>query len=813
MNWNRSYSWLLAASSALYVLLLLLPFFPGVPMALPSDGICYLIPNPWLNGILIALSIGLVGATAIVGRSRTDAFFPMCFLPLSFAGFWFPGIVPLEWSANLLFFFPLVILAMVLYRWQPLDGDIRERMSLARLAGGLTICLTLIYTLSGWYVSSRIGEHAVDEGHYLIQATSLHEDGDLDIKNNFGFDVEDAITHAVNRREFNPEDEAQIRSEETWKLRAYLHVSRKSQGDRWYSWHPYGISLLIAPTMGIGLPARQLVLGLIAALGSAIAFLLCMELGRSRSWSFMLVTLFSFSIFWFVFAIRSLPEALGATLFAGAMYAAFIASRKPVRAIILLVICCAFMPLAHPRFLPCVGLAGLYFVIRAFFLDPLPKKARIIFAMMLLLGAAGAGLFLILHRAAYASLTAYPLTGLFWAYPEGAWLLLFSERGLIFSFPAAVGLMIGTIYALLTDRGNRIYYVIALVSFVILLLSLGTTDCWDGGPTMYGRYLVVGSLLLIPGMIYLYERTSAFGRWWLLFLGLYSAAYTVVCMVKLSSVGATMLRIPLQGIREYVPILRGLFIPYTLSDIKIGHPYHGWEAFTVNPFPFWLLIATAIIVWPTRSSRRAMIRTGATLALLLWGGIVMHIRHGDSSSRWSPEKVEATLASQPFEHARLVWEQSGDRRLLPHSNRFASFTPRSLTLSEAGETGHRQTYKQRELEPNDWDGRDYRWFTLEKPFRAGKEGPRLVHLEGRIEGAPVVFMTIKEGSHVLYEQQLMIEPDSAFTHTISLRTGENRGDIYLLFRLEGDEGTVHFDRVIWTPVPKAADTIPANKNV
>jgi len=104
---------------------------------------------------------------------------------------------------------------------------------------------------------------------------------------------------------------------------------------------------------------------------------------------------------------------------------------------------------------------------------------------------------------------------------------------------------------------------------------------------------------------------------------------------------------------------------------------------------------------------------------------------------------------------------------------------------------------------NDGDDRGYRWFTLVKPFNSGKAGPRLLQLSGRVEGSPIVIICIKEGRRIVLEQTLKVEPDAPYDISLDFRTGGRRGDTYILFRLEGEEGTVHFDRIVWTPVPSA----------
>jgi hypothetical protein len=81
----------------------------------------------------------------------------------------------------------------------------------------------------------------------MIQAQSLYEDRDWDIQNNL-------------MKEFHVTDPSEMD-------RSYTHIAPTSRGHHWYSWHPCGLPLLIAPLWGCGMIFQQLFLGMILALG------------------------------------------------------------------------------------------------------------------------------------------------------------------------------------------------------------------------------------------------------------------------------------------------------------------------------------------------------------------------------------------------------------------------------------------------------------------------------------------------------------------------------------------------------------------
>lgn len=792
-------------------MMLFVPFFPSIPVALPGLDLYYLVPWPWVNRIVTALSLLFpVLATIAYRRLPEDRFyaravFPLCALPLASAGFWIPGLIPQVFASNFLFFLPLVLLALTLHRAWPGITVRLEAQSPRRLFVMLIGSLTLFYTLTGWVVNARLGEHAVDEGHYLIQARSLYEDGDLNIRNNMRYDVDGALKKAMARHHNgSPEVMAELRAHELRRIRAYLHVSSKSPENRWYSWHPFGISLFIAPTMGAGLLPRQAVLGLISAMGIGLAFLLCLQTGRSKAWSFMMGIYLAASTFWWVYSIRALPEVLGGTLLAAAMYAGFLARTRPLAALFLVAGSCAYIPVAQPRFLPGAAIAALFFLVRVFHVEPISTRMRRVYLVVMTLALLGAATWGWIYQQMLNSITAYPLKGVLWAYPEGAWLSLFSERGLFFALPMGVLLVFGTLGAMRGDRTGSLYMRFAMAALLVMLLIVCTTDSWDGGPTMPGRYLVVVIPLLLPGAVWLVERAPAPGFVWTHFLALYSCAPTFIGIGALGRMQEAILRVPFQAMREWFPLFRDLFAPYRIAPIKVGHPYHGWETITANPFPVLLTISSLLLLWPARNHKTMLLRTYAGLALLIVGSALLHHQHGASTKFMSPARLEATLSTAPLQGARLYGPTEEAAQVWSYPNRFDAFRPRALTTLRDASAGA-SAVVQSSIEPNDWDGRGYRWFTLVEPFSPGWPGPRRFHVQGTLEGDLQLQMVLRQNQHIIVDEIWTLEPNQPFDYDKLIHTPAWRGHVYMLFRVVNGEGTIRFDQVEWSALINVAD--------
>jgi hypothetical protein len=790
----------LAGAVLIYGLQLALPGLPVLPVYLPEREVVFLtLPADlhhtlFIAGLFFCLT-GVWSARHTPGHPLT----PLACLPLTLSGYGYPEIWPVDLAANLLYGGSLGLITWTLYRLAnhlPLQVNHPHRWGV-----GLLLASTLFYTLAGTAISSLVGEHYVDEGHYLIQAESLYQDRDLNIRNNFGFDVDERIRQRRDQLMRDGLSEEEALRQATTQIRSYLHISFRSPDDRWFSWHPYGLSILLAPTMGAPLWIRQLVLGLMGGLGIWFVFLLCLETGRSFRWSLILCLLWAGSILYVVYAVRALPEMLGASLFAGALYGYARALKTPVLAMILIVVCAAIMAVVHPRFIPCAGLVGLGLYARVLIGRRPDRRIVIIYLGSLFIGVLIMAIYLAANHATYSSITAYPLENVFGVYPPGRWLILFSERGLLFSYPASVGLIIGTLYALVMDKKQRGFYTLTALSFGSMVLIMGAVESWDGGPTIHGRYLLVCLPGLIPGAVYLAERAPRLGQLWILFLFLSSVSLTLIGLVNLPVIGSVVLHIPWQALRESLPLLRHLFFPYAVSDIMIGKPYFGHAVFTTNPFPLILLLSSVLIIVPFSGCRRARYITASLgLLVLIASAGWLHGLHGRADRPWSPVELERQLANLPPHVRHLRGTSMTLDDLLVQANRFGLWRPVAFTSqTDAAMPEHYQRFWRHRLGVNDWADRDYRWLTLNRPDHPGYPGPRHTQMSGRVQGDAVLHWAIRQGSHTLLEEQVTITNQSGhFALSRTVHTPARRGHLYYLIRLEG-EGTAFIDALVWRP--------------
>lgn len=802
-------TWLL--SVLFHGVIFLTPGLPSAPIHFAETGTMGWVEPlaPWrLVGLALSLILPLMVWRAQRGLKNTASdkyrwlvdLAPLGALPLLWIPYWIPAAIPYSTAGNLLFFGSLTLLA-----WSTLRFILSIRISVQRpgdrlIIFGLFCLMTVFYTAGGTWISLHFGEHYVDEGHYLIQAKSLKEDGDLDIRNNFGFDVDQAIQERVGAMTNDTRAIGARVQQATLDTRNHLHISHRSPPDRWFSWHPYGLALLLAPVMDAPLWLRQGVLAVISSTGILFMYQLCLVMGRSRRWSLAILILFSLTTYWFIYSVRALPEMLGATLFAIGLFAAVQANKRPVIHFCLMALSCVCMAIAHPRFLPAAGLIVFLFFIRSVCKVRPAKPVIIFYAVVSAAGLGALGLYLMFNHAAYSSLTSYPLSGLFGAYPEGSWLLLFSERGLIFGIPAAAVLLAGSLYGITHDAEHRSVHLVGAAGFLGLLMVLGSTDCWDGGPTLYGRYLLVSLPALLPGLVFLAERSRPAGQFFILLLLFASAAFTFIGLYCIDMVGITLLRLPWQAIRLGVPQLSQLFFPYQVSDIMIGWPYHGWQAFHANLFSLALLAGSLVICWPGASGRPLLVTLRLAGVLILFiTGYIFHQAHGREINRWPPDMVEKYLAKCPVRNASLTNASDKKYDLFELSNRFHRWRPASLTTEDLGARNIASVYVQPRIEENDWAGRKYRWFTLAAPFDPGRGGPRAFRMTGQLEGDSAIDLVIKQGGKELYESRISaMGTNESFTVDAVVDTENFKGHIYLLARIEGD-GRANFEKLFWSP--------------
>lgn len=88
------------------------------------------------------------------------------------------------------------------------------------------------------------------------------------------------------------------------------------------------------------------------------------------------------------------------------------------------------------------------------------------------------------------------------------------------------------------------------------------------------------------------------------------------------------------------------------------------------------------------------------------------------------------------------------------------------------------------VEVNDWAGRDWRWATLVTPFTP-VGGDLLVTLSGELSGGGRVTLAVREGSATRAETGVPVV-DGQVRARLRVHARGNRGDLYILARLDGD---------------------------
>ncbi|MDO9543067.1 MAG: hypothetical protein Q7J98_12200 [Kiritimatiellia bacterium] len=443
--------------------------------------------------------------------------------------------------AGTLFYFPLLLIAWLLVpcisKTTPLFERMAERISPWVVLG----LITIVFTLTGLYWTQASGAHSGDEGHYLIQAVSLHEDGDLDIRNNLTKEIGAETVAKLGRDTF--------------------HISPFSRGANWYSMHPAGLPFLLSLVASGGIIARHLVLGMIAALTALAAWCLCRRAGASVTSSGVILMGFFGSLYAVGYASRCLPEMLGACLTAWLCWCVFAQKDCPWRSALLGGFCCAFLPWAHLRFYP-LALLGILFYGMAGARTPEPlarKTARI--GLFLCLGIGGILFHKHIQNLMYEGGAAYAVSEVLFSYPPGLWLVFTGETGLLNVFPLAIGLLAAAIAFPFVSPARR-WMAIALAAMfgAVWLTSCGGAN-YHGGATLGGRFLLAVMPLLLPAAAVLWDRVTALSRWWLLLLALVSIALCVLELLYLPSLGRSF-AFPYRELPVVAPLLSGLPTPF-----------------------------------------------------------------------------------------------------------------------------------------------------------------------------------------------------------------------------------------------------------
>jgi hypothetical protein len=713
---------------------------------------------------------------------------PLSLLPLGAVASLLADVLPPGLVSNVLFFLPVLIATVVINRAiAGIPSTAADEASTRRWAWRILGGTMLFFMGVGCYLSATTGEHAGDEGYYLIQARSLFQDGDLDLKNNLiqqGVDFLPDIDHNAFKREMAPA-KADMES---------AHIAPNCLGGHWYSWHSFGLPLLLAPFWPGGMPLRQLLLGLISGAGCAGMLLLGRRLGASLRSSLVAVLLFAGSVYWTIYSVRSIPEVLGASLLIWVFWGIAAQQDKPWVSLWVTAACLIYLPFAHLRFLPpglmgfgLYGLAGLCAG---------GSWGRKVFrlAVFFIVCLAGAAVFFSVQQQMFASGSSYPIQGVLFSYPLGAWAILVDAYSVTAVLPLFMWMAGAGMVLVATDRETRWFVLGIGATFVACLLAASTNTSYMGGSTVPGRYALAVVPLLIPVTARMLDRASHAARGWFVFLGMVSIALLVVTLVRLPSFGRDFV-MPVAAVSGH-PLLQGLFNPH--SSFLFDPPWTGWV--TSVYVAAGVGVTLVMLLTPRRKARLL-----AVLAVMVAAGIVGHRARANREARsdYDPGRMAGALSKLNLDRALVFRKEASGAMPLFQASCFVFPDVRnpqrrpSVTTQDLGERSVGETLSQPRIEANDWAGRGFRWTTLTAPISPAR-GKKLVHVGGRMEGTAGLVLAIREGSHTLFEGPLPSE-NGRIGSEVEISCRGKSGHLYVLVRLEQGEGVFRLDELYWSP--------------
>jgi hypothetical protein len=363
-------------------------------------------------------------------------------------------------------------------------------------------------------------------------------------------------------------------------------------------------------------------------------------------------------------------------------------------------------------------------------------------------------------------------------------------------------LLVLLVRGLFFEREIRAYCIFAGVALLAYALLFGTCDCWDGGPTYKGRYLMTVVPLLTPLFARWLNHASRIERNWAAFLAVWSAAYFFLPLAGIHFVGRDLLHDPLFAIKWKLVHLRHLVQPYLVTDIMVGHPLHSLKAFAANVFPLTFMLVSAALMLPL--SRRMKVAAAAILFPL--SALTFHYQNFHIPEFLSAREVAVQLSRMPLKNARIyACDGGGSVSLQAWPDRFDAYRPMGLSTLDLGvyKTAD-DIYSCSRLDANGWEGKGYRWLTLAAPFRGGFAGKRRLTLIGRISGSAKGFAAVREGGETLLYEPLSAGGNGVFRQSFDMTLRHNFKVIYILLRAEGD-GRIDIQDLEWAPVLPAAE--------
>lgn len=497
--------------------------------------------------IIILLIIGQSAVLYFIYQYRKQihksAIYLGC-LPLSLVGiFCIPYTTPYI-GANVYFYVSILLVSISLAVIQPSRSEIKKND--CRI---IFLSILIAHTLTGIYFTESIGPHSGDEGHYITIARSIWEDGDLDLHNNLNF----------------PPD----------YKRFHFHISPNSKDGKWYSWHPFGLSILISPSAGLGLWFAHLVMAVFSGI-LAYALLKLMEyFSIDRFTAYLFITLNSIGLLWLIYASRIWPELPGASLIVLSVFAVLVLAEKDQwKYAIALGVSLSMLHWLHIRFIaPSLTIFAIFSCIMIYRIFTINNRSYLyIFLFVSILFALSLFLYYVTNQTLFEKPTGYAyLDKTFVTTVKRPWHYLWksftSNRGLLYSFPIVL-FAVPSIILSLKNAKLRMYSIFSLLLIIPYFCYVGARDSYTGGSALPGRYFVATVFLLIPLIAKTYTRLSVIYRTIVVLSLIIPSMLSIFLLARLPEYRKSFID-PWSSLPIIEPWLQGLY--YFLND---RDPYH-----------------------------------------------------------------------------------------------------------------------------------------------------------------------------------------------------------------------------------------------
>ena len=539
-----------------------------------------------LTFLLVLITVPCLGCWLILRAGKGNELIGLASLsPLLVTPYFFWHLLPDGFPANFLFYGTAAVAATLVFLFLRPGKTPSPARPLPRISRGLlllwTLCLVLFFWFGGLYFGHWAGDSNGDSGHFILQAKSLHQDHDLDIANNF-----------------TPQERRLLK-----KLGpSIMHISPNSRNGHSYSWHGFGLALLLAPFLPLGSSGLHLVtacLAALAALGTLIASLL---LGARRTTGFTLVTLFLLSAFWGLYAFQILPECGGAAGMIWLLVALLLPPQRWRSSLAITTMVCVLLPWLYVRYAPPAAIGAMFFLYKLQRDDLAPALRKKITALFLLCCFLGGALFFAVHLSMFRGGLPAPLgSDQLFTYFPGMWKILLSNRGICTVLPVFPLLLFSPLWCFVRCRNDRLPALMTTAALASVLLTSCTFPSWDGGAVLAGRFLVVVTPLFVPFLVKLYDdKASPLLAWIILFFCVVAIELLVLTMNDLAMI-RNHFSSPFTSLSFYNQLLEGLSTPWLSNS-----PVFGLVFF----------ILCGVLVFVPSSRKRAKRLTAGLLALL-----------------------------------------------------------------------------------------------------------------------------------------------------------------------------------------------------